>query len=300
MTIKVLYIIGKGRSGSTLLDRLLGEIDSFVSTGELWRIWDKGVVKEEHCGCGTALPQCPFWNAIIPSKSQAQQIIALQNSLLRWRKAPLLLHTLRETSQYKQLVRHYADLYQHIQKRSAARVIVDSSKWPLHPGVLGDIPGVTPYIVHLIRHPYAVAHSWRKQKRYTGSKERQWMLQFPLWHSGLSWSVRNTVADLLVQTHQSALRLQYEYLVDNPEAAIHRIVDLVGETVPNLNFIRDEGVRFSVHHTVGGNPNRFQSGPVRLKSDDVWQAALSSTERRFLYLFTAIPMWHFGYHHDTN
>ena len=32
---KVLFIGGYGRSGSTLLDRLLGQIDGFVSVGEV-------------------------------------------------------------------------------------------------------------------------------------------------------------------------------------------------------------------------------------------------------------------------
>ena len=178
-------------------------------------------------------------------------------------------------------------------------MIVDSSKWPLHPGILGDIPGVTPYVVHLIRHPYAVAHSWTKQKRYPGSTEQQWMLQFPLWHSALSWSARNTIAEFLVRNHKSALRLQYEHLVTDPEVALRRITRLLEEPVPDLNFIRPQGIEFSQHHTVGGNPNRFHSGHVQLTSDEAWKSSLSSTERRFLYLLTAVPMWHFGYHHNS-
>ncbi len=39
-TERVLFIAGPGRSGSTLLDLLLGQIDGFTSTGELRLIWN--------------------------------------------------------------------------------------------------------------------------------------------------------------------------------------------------------------------------------------------------------------------
>jgi hypothetical protein len=36
-TVKILYIAGATRSGSTLLSRLLGEIDGFINVGEALR-----------------------------------------------------------------------------------------------------------------------------------------------------------------------------------------------------------------------------------------------------------------------
>ena len=39
--IKVLYIAGNGRSGSTLLGVLLGQIPGFFNVGEVRRVWDE-------------------------------------------------------------------------------------------------------------------------------------------------------------------------------------------------------------------------------------------------------------------
>ncbi|WP_420910932.1 sulfotransferase [Thermus thermophilus] len=36
--VKVVFIGGYGRSGSTLLDRMLGQVEGFVSVGELRHI----------------------------------------------------------------------------------------------------------------------------------------------------------------------------------------------------------------------------------------------------------------------
>src|SRR5205823_1051409 len=48
---KVLYIAGPGRSGSTVLDQVLGELPGFVSTGELQALWQRGLVERRPCGC---------------------------------------------------------------------------------------------------------------------------------------------------------------------------------------------------------------------------------------------------------
>ena len=54
---RVLVVGGWGRCGSTLLDMLLGQIDGFVSAGEVRELWLRGCVEDRPCGCGDALQQ---------------------------------------------------------------------------------------------------------------------------------------------------------------------------------------------------------------------------------------------------
>jgi hypothetical protein len=44
--VTVLYVAGTGRSGSTLLARVLGEADGFVAAGELRYVWQRGLVED--------------------------------------------------------------------------------------------------------------------------------------------------------------------------------------------------------------------------------------------------------------
>jgi Sulfotransferase domain len=61
---RVVFIGGSGRSGSTLIERLLGELPSVCNVGEVVHLWERGLLRGETCGCGTPLPVCPFWTRV--------------------------------------------------------------------------------------------------------------------------------------------------------------------------------------------------------------------------------------------
>ena len=63
-TARVLYIGGWGRSGSTLAERLLGEMPEIVGAGEVTHLWQRGLIDNELCACGTPFRDCPFWTAV--------------------------------------------------------------------------------------------------------------------------------------------------------------------------------------------------------------------------------------------
>src|SRR5450755_566845 len=61
---RVVYLGGLGRSGTTLLERLLGELPGVCSVGEVVHLWQRGIAEAERCGCGEPLPGCPFWRKV--------------------------------------------------------------------------------------------------------------------------------------------------------------------------------------------------------------------------------------------
>ena len=64
-TVKILYIVGFPRSGSTLLDRLIAANGGLLSAGEVRRVWERGLLGDELCGCGQPFSACPFWTRVI-------------------------------------------------------------------------------------------------------------------------------------------------------------------------------------------------------------------------------------------
>ena len=63
--MKILYIAGATRSGSTLLHDIMAQLDGFVGVGEIRDIWHYGLVDNRRCGCGLPFRSCPFWSSIL-------------------------------------------------------------------------------------------------------------------------------------------------------------------------------------------------------------------------------------------
>src|SRR4051794_38468775 len=60
----IVYIGGTGRSGSTLLARLLSGVPGVVAVGELRYVLDRGMTQDHLCGCGRPFRACPFWHDV--------------------------------------------------------------------------------------------------------------------------------------------------------------------------------------------------------------------------------------------
>ena len=66
--LKVVLFTGAGRSGSTLVASLLGELPGFVSVGEATSYMLRGAGRADDsmtCGCGMAVGDCPFWSRVM-------------------------------------------------------------------------------------------------------------------------------------------------------------------------------------------------------------------------------------------
>jgi Sulfotransferase family len=174
---RVLFIVGALRSGSTLLDRVIGAHEGFCSIGEAHTIWERSFGENQLCGCGKPFYPCEFWTdvsrrafGVAPTEFDSTSAIYLKDSVGRIRHSPWLFFPLRlqhnraDLSAYSDLIRR---LYDAIKAVSGARVIVDSSKSPTHALTLASLPGIKVDLVHLVRDPRAVAFSQQRKRKQT-------------------------------------------------------------------------------------------------------------------------------------
>ena len=95
--LRVVFIGGQGRSGSTLLERALGQLPDVVSVGETVHLWDRGLRDNELCGCGQPFSACPFWSEVGQlafggwDRLDADDAVDLRFSVDRNRYLPLLI-----------------------------------------------------------------------------------------------------------------------------------------------------------------------------------------------------------------
>lgn len=286
--VKVLAIIGRGRSGSTILDNILGEIDGFFSAGELHNLWKRGLVRNHACGCGQSLPTCKVWTEVLELTRQRlggtlpppESVVRWQDSLVRPSRTRKLIKETREgvgppLAEYVALL---DGLYGAIAEITGARVIIDSSKRPAHAALLHLPPHISPYFVQLVRDPRAVSYSRRRVK--SDVDERVMRRDGPF-RSALRWRERNREAEMVRRRHpsDSSSLLRYEDFVADPRATIAEIVKLVGESRAEIPVSSDKEVTLGENHTAAGNPSRFLRGTIRVRVDDEWVREQKAADR---------------------
>lgn len=301
--IKVLYVAGFGRSGSTILDNLLNQVEGFLSAGELCYMWDHDLPKNGLCGCGRSLEECEVWGKVLREEGvvgiDAREMSRLEGRGLRTRHLSLAL-TARGRERLDSRLEDYAanleTFYRAIQRTTGARVIVDSSKSPMYGRVLGTIPSIDLRVVHLVRDPRAAAYSWLRKKLQPDRGEAGYMDQHTPVKSSLMWTVWNAAAGAFWRGKPDRyLALRYEDLVADPRAALGRILAMVGEGDPSLPFVSGREVDLGVNHTVAGNPNRFKIGKTILRLDDEWRRRMRLRDRAVVTLLTLPGLLRHGF-----
>lgn len=299
---KILYISGWGRSGTTLLNSLLGQVEGFVSTGELHQIWQRGLVQGRSCGCGLPLVECPFWRRAFDegfggiSAVDAEAAIASQRNVhtrhARRVLSALRSHTLLEKYDYAPYLRK---LYSGIASVDPdnTRVIVDSSKYPTDAIVASGLPGFEVFVLHVVRDPRAVAFSWRRIKNTPdktadgGRLRRVGMLRSTMVWQYYNWVIARYVRRAVGASHFS--QLTYEQLAARPEETLDQVIRLLGETPAYRPEFDGNKVEVGRSHTASGNPNRFESGPRAIRLDSEWESKMPAW-RKLAVSLLAFPM----------
>jgi hypothetical protein len=303
---KVLYIAGWGRSGSTIIDNILGEIDGFFSGGEIHYLWERGFIEGRKCGCGLRLSECEVWSKVLElldqkgiDKKTASQVVRWQEESVRVRHTFRLVRSRPPSNRdaFDSYVRVLGEVYSAAAQVTGARVIIDSSKRPSDGALLRFVPGVIPYLVHLVRDPRAVSYSWRRRKAHLDRGAPTEMRQHNPFGSTSSWTVWNLAIEATRRRLDSneTMFLRYEDFVARPRASIEAIVAMIGESTTGLPFEDDTTVRLTGNHTISGNPSRFSTGAVVLSADDEWTRKQSLPDRA-IATSLALPLLHrYGY-----
>jgi hypothetical protein len=282
--IKVLSIVGPGRSGTTVLAGILGSVDGIVDVGELRWLWRRGLLERRTCGCGVPVDECPFWSAVLAKMMAgrggtpaelAAEMASAQGVLASRRHRLRVIRTAATGAGWPPLepVRTVtAELVRAVAEVSGTRVVVDSSKRAQDAAVFAGLEDVDHYVLHMVRDPRAVAFSWGKRDKTIRVAEGTRAMGSRGLLSSVSRWMENGLGAEALRPHVPADRwlfLRYEDFAAQPRASIARILDFLGAEGA-LPFAADDSAVLDVNHTVAGNPNRFHVGRVTIRLDDEW------------------------------
>jgi hypothetical protein len=295
--INAVFIGGQSRSGSTLLDLLLGQVDGFFSVGELRYIWERGFLENNLCGCGKQFRHCHFWGQVVEEtfgsfqRMDIKGLHALWNTVERtWYYSlfPYLARIPGYQKKFTAYVQVLSQLYTAIQKVSGAQFIVDSSKKPFHGFLLHATPGIHLHVIHLIRDCRAVGYSWQRRKvRPEIHWKKEYMPIMSPAYSAMDWNLRNGLMDMLKYIARRYTVVQYEALARDPQTTLNNILSYLQAKTLLPEILERSEFDLTVHHTVGGNPMRFQRGRIAVHPDLEWRHNMPTRHR----LLTTMLSW---------
>jgi hypothetical protein len=303
----VVYITGYGRSGSTILDILLGNAPGVESVGELdllHRDWN-----ERCCSCGARYDDCSFWSEAwrrVVERVGHRAHEELERNLRRVERVsslPALALGLLPAS-WKGAYREQT--LAELDAISASRgreIVLDSSKSAREAAgralALERITGVRVKRIHLVRDGRAVVWSVKRgdNVRLAAGKEgEEASFAFATARAIFGWILGNTVAilDALLAEPGSSIVVRYEDLVARPDEELERIGRHLGVDLSEVRRRVREGELLEVGHSTGGNRVR-RAGVVRIQSDREWEAKLPRRDRAAFWAFAWPLALRFGY-----
>lgn len=308
----LVYIASTGYSGSTLLESILGTNDGCLNLGEICklRFWPV-------CSCGAQVADCSFWTTL--EKRLQDRPDGTGSRLQDWhvqiKRArsgiAKLLHdafivagcpgTLEAFKALSQEIRAFSDgsrralrLFETAAQHTGARIIVDSSKDPV---LLKHLYALEPKrlrVIHLVRDPRAVAHSFVKNFARDGvTYPSEGSSQAPSASEASDfWRSRNLNIERTawrIPARQQLL-IRYEDLCLEREASAARLSEFLGEEIRI-----PETLRLRQQHTLAGNPMRLTQDHIEVRLNQEWTSRLSPQDEAVILKVTGTLARRYGY-----
>jgi hypothetical protein len=309
--VRQALLLSSGRSGSTLLDRLLGRHSQVASLGEVMQ-WPKNQALDTMCTCGEPMSRCVFWQSVSErlKASMAADVNAHPYALdmgligatrvrdasyytprrvMHNKMAQAVLWAGQRLGRYWPLPlvhrqgRHSLAVYDAVRTAADVACVVDSSKQYLRGiGVYQQSPHDTRLIV-LVRDGRAVLHS----RMQSGVSIEEAVHRWVRYYQRMLPCLRASVPDTAV------FRVRYEQLASDPNAVLAALFDFLD--LPAAGDVL--GLADADVHMVEGNAMRFEPlTSVRL--DRRWEQALSASARRYFERHAGAMNRELGYDSD--
>ena len=257
---EVLYIMGSGRSGTTILEVLLANSPGTFGAGELTHILRDGFRDDGICSCGRSTSNCDVWSHVRRlggwRREDLPEAIRLLRRIESHARFPLTVaglidgETLRA---YRSLNRRLLDAVAEV---TGARVIIDSSKYAGRALALSQCFPERVRVLNVTRSPAGLLGAFRKPRR--DEQKQKSMVGALLYHGYVLMSLNAARRRL----GPRSLDVRYDDLVSDPIATIRRVGEWWKRDVSVTLRKLELGELFDVGHIVTGNRLRYQ-GRVR-------------------------------------
>jgi len=310
MSVQQALVLSSGRSGSTLLDRLLGLHPQVRSLGEVVH-WPKTLTLDEPCTCGERMTQCPFWCSVAKHLQHSLGVDVLrdpyaldmgligathvrderyytlsrrmENRLAQgWLWAGMRMGKHWASPLVRRQNQHSLAVYDAVRALSGSAVVVDSSKQYLRAISLYRQEPQYTRLIMLVRDGRAVLHSRMQTGLSMEEAVQRWKRYYQRMQPCLSASV----------PAHAVFQLRYEQLAAHPQDTLQQLFRFLGLEACDVLSRSESDV-----HMAAGNAMRFKPlGPIA--PDVRWQSGLPAGARDYFERHAGQLNRQLGYHDD--
>ncbi|WP_066640733.1 sulfotransferase [Serinicoccus hydrothermalis] len=276
--VRLIYVTGYGRSGSTVVDHVIARSLGVVSGGELTNVF-AWAAEERECACAQPVAVCPVWGEAISAARRASQL-----SLTELARITRTAEIDRDEGASSAWRVAWSAFFADLSERGFTTV-VDSSKSAGgrdRVRLLAECDHVEiTLVVHLIRDPRAVVFSRRRGnnlalERGTAGENKT----IGVVKAIVGWWRANALADRQRTLHRSVV-WRYEEFVGDPDGH----TDHLARLVPDRGARR---TREQTAHAVAGNRLARSDWDGAIRLDDEWASEISRPWRILGGLLSAL------------
>jgi len=297
----LIYIIGRGKSGSTILDIALSQSKDIVGMGELL----SGLGRKKTCTCGLKAKDCKEWRALYNGN------LSVSKTRMNYIKSESkITHFFKYFFSSKNWFFNKAGKYLKINeeilkarnKNSSGSILVDSSK-EITRGLILSRGKKDTVFIHLIRDPYKVISSnmhrveddtGYKFMRKTYKNKSARPIFFLI--TAIGWVLGNIFCELTkFYSKKRSIRIRFEDICFHPNETVGKIEKLAGtELQETKRFLNGESAA-KKKHLMGGNRTNREDNLVFDRDRALGRENLSKSEKLIAILITGGLRKIYGY-----
>lgn len=289
---KIVYILAVNRSGSTLLDQLLGAHSQIASLGEVhhlpaYSLQDRSLYNPVHpldCSCGVPIRSCPFWTNV--ETRLGRPFTTLKLKLRYFRRSE---HSGFGMAKFRQVPRHFLNRNPQFALSKASSIIFDMAQVARDSFDLFNAAFQVSGSSYLID---SCKNAFRFRALYNREPERVLGLILVRDYRGIvhsnvkrgqdlrrsAMNLKNHMAQVKVLTadipSHKLIQVRYEDLCRNPRSELSRICEFL-----NIEFLDALLTRPSTDtHHIGGSPSKFDPARKAIALDQSYLDAFTLQE----------------------
>ena len=291
----IIFIAGRGRSGSTLLGKTFDTSHDVFHIGELRYFVQIGWKENRECECGERLRCCPFWSKIIHlwEKYDIDKIQTASKGLPTHLEIALR-NKVNKSIEYNSVYLSFLNkLYHIVGDLSESRYIFDSSKFPIYLYYLINLKDVRVKVIHLTRDPRGTSHSWSTKKQGSKGQSSELVGQHSFLKEATKWRLWNGLIRDMLKDVEYSVHTKWEDFLSDPCGESERIIRALNLDMSRPAFVSPSHIRLSIGHAFWGNSSRRLNGLTEIRREEKWRQHMLVWKKSLIYALAGASR--FGY-----